>query len=191
MKACGRARPSARPCRPLGRPEEAPRGVGPRSGLGDAWWEPAPRRWAACLGAGRRPETWRGASGRVRDPGTAPTTTDGDTRNAPCHRLHQRRVRHPAPGHPRQLAVCRRAGRGSEPPRTVPRFTCALRGTVSRPSPPGRTTVVACGRTTVRGPNPFPGGGWVPAGSDRRGGPRVEVITRGPAPAARPSRSRR
>jgi len=22
--------------------------------------------------------------------------------------------------------------------------------------------VVACGRTTVRGPNPFPGGGWVP-----------------------------
>jgi hypothetical protein len=98
MKACGRARPSARPCRPPGCSEEAPRGVGPRSGFGEARWEPAPRRWAACLGAGRRLETWRRASSRVRDPGASPTTTHGDTFNAACHRSeHPRRGDRPPP----------------------------------------------------------------------------------------------
>lgn len=98
MKACGRARPSARPCRPPGCSEEAPRGVGPRSGFGEARWEPAPRRWAACLGAGRRLETWRRASSRVRDPGASPTTTHSDTFNAACHRSeHPRRGDRPPP----------------------------------------------------------------------------------------------
>ncbi len=98
MKACGRARPSARPCRPPGCSEEAPRGVGPRSGFGEARWEPAPRRWAACLGAGRRLETWRWASSRVRDPGASPTTTHSDTFNAACHRSeHPRRGDRPPP----------------------------------------------------------------------------------------------
>jgi hypothetical protein len=121
-------------------------------------------------------EDWRAAWWR-RPPTTGrpgrPTRTRVPSRvTTRTHEVTQ--ARRAQPGHGRRWPVlpCRGriAGRhhgggcrhpvpagGARSPRPI--RSCVA---VSRHPRRGRTAVVACGRIPVRGPNPFPGGGWVP-----------------------------